>query len=68
MLLQTNDSDKLLSTRPYLRDDVEVGDERRLQDDGDVGRVEQLDGVAAVLAAVAGRLDRQVHAEALGRA
>ena len=49
----------------YLRDDVEVGDERRLQDDGDVGGVEQLDRVAAVLATVAGRLDGQVHTEAL---
>lgn len=49
----------------YLRDDVEVRDERGLQDDGDVGGVEQLDGVGGVLAAVPRWLDRQVHAEAL---
>lgn len=36
----------------YLRDDVEIGDESRLQDDGDVGCVEQLDGIAAVLTSV----------------
>ena len=48
-----------------LRDDVEVGDERRLEDDGNVGRVEEFDGIAAVLATVAGRLDGQVDAEAL---
>ena len=49
----------------HLRDHVEVGDEGTLQDDRDVAGVEQLDGVAAVLAAVTGRLDRQVDAEAL---
>ena len=48
-----------------LRDDVEVGDEGALEDDGDVGGVEELDGVAAVLATVARRLDRQVDTEAL---
>ena len=48
-----------------LRDHVEVGDEGALQDDRDVAGVEQLDGVAAVLAAVTGRLDRQVDTEAL---
>jgi len=42
----------------HLRDDVEVRDESTLQDDGNIGRVEQLDGIAAVLAAVASRLDR----------
>ena len=36
-----------------------------MQDDRDVAGVEQLDGVAAVLAAVTGRLDRQVDTEAL---
>ena len=49
----------------HLRDHVEVGDEGTLQDDRDVAGVEQLDGVAAVLAAVTGRLDRQVDTEAL---
>ena len=51
----------------HLGDDVKVGDERRLQDDGDVGGVEQLDGVGVVLTTVAGRLDGQVDPEALGR-
>jgi hypothetical protein len=51
--------------REHLGDHVEVGHEGGLQDDGDVARVEQLDGVGAVLAAVPGRLDGQVHAEAL---
>lgn len=36
----------------HLRDDVEVGDQGRLQDDGDVGGVEELDGVGVVLATV----------------
>lgn len=38
-----------------------------MQDDGHVGCVEELDGVGRILAALAGRLDRQVHAEALQR-
>ncbi len=41
----------------HLGDHVEVGHEGGLKDDGDVARVEQLDGVGAVLAAVPGRLD-----------
>ena len=51
----------------HLGDDVEVGDQGGLQDDGDVGGVEQLDGVGVVLTTVAGRLDGQVNPEALGR-
>lgn len=49
----------------YLRDHVEIGDERRLQDDRDVAGVEELDGVRAVLSTVARALDRKVDAEAL---
>ena len=49
----------------HLGDDVEVGDQGGLQDDGDVGGVEQLDGVGVVLTTVAGRLDGQVYPEAL---
>ena len=49
----------------HLRDDVEVRDERRLQDDGDVGGVEELDGVGRVPATVADRLDREIDTEAL---
>lgn len=49
-----------------MRDDVKIGDQCRLQDDGNIGGVEQLDGVSVVLAAVACRLDGKVHSEALG--
>ena len=37
----------------HLGDDIQVGDQGRLQDDGDVGGVEELDGVGVVLATVA---------------
>ena len=49
----------------YLRYEVEVGDKGTLEDDGDVGRVEQLDGVGAVLATVACTLDGQIDSESL---
>lgn len=49
----------------HLRDDVEVGHQGRLQDDGDVGGVEELDGVGVGLATVTRGLDGQVHPEAL---
>lgn len=49
----------------HLRNDVQIGDEGRLQDDGNVGRVKQLDGVGRILAAITGRLDGQVDTEAL---
>ena len=49
----------------HLRDDVQVGDEGRLQNDGNVGGVKQLDGIRGVLTAIAGTLDGQVHAESL---
>ena len=48
-----------------LGDDIEVGDEGALQHDGDVGGVEELDGVGAVLASVTSTLDRKVNSEAL---
>ena len=51
----------------YLRNDVEIGDQGGLQDDGDVGGVEELDRVRRVLTTVASRLDWQVHAEALNQ-
>lgn len=50
----------------YLRDDVEVGHQGTLQNDGNVGGVEQLDGVRRLLASVTSRLDGQVHTESLG--
>lgn len=53
--------------RKHLGDDVKIGDQCGLQDDGNIGGVEQLDGVSVVLAAVARRLDGKVHSEALGR-
>lgn len=49
----------------HLRDDVQVGHKGRLEDDGNVGGVEELDGISVVLATVTGRLDGQVHPEAL---
>lgn len=49
----------------HLRDDVEVGHQRRLQDDGNIGGVEKLDGIGVVLATVTCRLDGKVHSEAL---
>ena len=36
---------------------VEIGDQGGLEDDGDVGGVEELDGVAAILASVPRALD-----------
>ena len=53
---------------PYLGDDIEVGDQGTLQNDGDVGGVEQLDGVGGVLAPITSTLDRQVHTEPLQHA
>lgn len=49
----------------HLGDDVEVGDESGLEDDWNVGGVEELDWVAAVLSTVAGRLDWEVDTESL---
>lgn len=49
----------------HLGYDVQIGDQRRLQDDGNVGGVEELDGVGVVLATVAGGFDWQIHSESL---
>ena len=49
----------------YLRDDVKIGDQCGLKDDGDVRSVEKFNGVAAVLSTVASRFDGQVYAESL---
>ena len=51
--------------REHLRDDIEVRHERGLQDDGNVRRVEELDGVRRILATVASRLDGEINAETL---
>mmetsp|Transcript_44817 Transcript_44817/g.142710 ORF Transcript_44817/g.142710 Transcript_44817/m.142710 type:complete len:313 (-) Transcript_44817:240-1178(-) len=48
-----------------LGDEVEVRHEGGLEDDGHVGRVEQLDGVRLLHAAAALGADGEVHAEAL---
>lgn len=37
----------------HLGDNIQIGYQGRLQDDGDVGGVEELDGVSVVLATVA---------------
>ena len=55
-----------MTSHSDLGDDIEVGYESALQHDGDVGGIEELDGVGAVLPAVASTLDRKVHSEALG--
>lgn len=62
---QVNQEVSTETSRQHLRDDIEVGHKGRLQDDGNVGGVEELDGVSVVLATVAGRLDGQVDPEAL---
>ena len=49
----------------YLGDDVQVGDKSRLENDWDVGSVEELDRVAAVLSTESGRFDGEVNSEAL---
>lgn len=49
----------------HLGDNVQVGDQGGLQDDGNVGGVEELDWVGVVLATVASWLDRQIHPESL---
>lgn len=51
--------------RKHLGDDIQVGHQGRLEDNGNVGSVEQLDGVGVVLATVASRFDRKIHSEAL---
>lgn len=48
-----------------LRDEVQVGDQGRLQDDGHVGGVEQLDLVVLLHAAALLVADWQVHMEPL---
>lgn len=50
-----------------LRDEVQVGDQGRLQNDRHVGGVEQLDGVLLLLAPPLLAADGQVHPEPLQR-
>ena len=62
---QTDEEAAVPATREHLGDDHQVGHQRGDDDDGRVRRVEQLDRVDALLAAVLRVLDRQLHAEAL---
>ena len=48
-----------------LADEVQVGHQRGLQDDGHVGGVEQLDGVRVLLPARPPAAHRQIHPPAL---
>lgn len=48
-----------------LGEEVEVGDKSGLEDDWDVGGVEELDGVGGVMSADFGVLDCEVDSEAL---
>lgn len=48
-----------------MGDDIKVGNQCGLQDDGNIGGVKQLDGVCVILSTVACRLDWQVNSEAL---
>ena len=52
--------------KTYLRNDVKVRDQSTLQDDGNVGGVEQLDWVGGLLSTVTGMLDGEVHTKTLG--
>lgn len=54
-----------VSLEQQLRDEVEVGDQGGLQDDGHIGGVEQLDGVVHLLAAGALGAHGQLDFEAL---
>lgn len=49
----------------YLWDDVKIWDESALKNDGNVGGVEELDGIAAVLSSVTSWFDWQIDTEAL---
>lgn len=53
------------SSGEHLRDDVQVGDKSRLEDDWDVRSVEKLDGVGGVLASVSDGFDWEIHSETL---
>ena len=62
---ELNEEVTTISLVQELRDEVEVGNQRRLQDDRHVGCVEELDGIVRNVATVLLRLDRQIDAEAL---
>lgn len=54
---QVNQEIATEACREHLGNNIQVGNQGRLQDDGDVGGVEELDGVSVVLATIACRLD-----------
>ena len=49
----------------HLRNDVKIGDQSALKDDGNIRGVEKFDGIRRILSPVSGWLDGQVHAESL---
>jgi len=49
----------------YLRDNVEVGDESRLENDWNIRSVKEFDGVRRVLSTIASGFDGQIDAETL---
>lgn len=48
-----SDFQKSIKHNSYLRYYIEVGDKGRLQDNGNVGSIEKLDGVRGILSSVA---------------
>jgi len=49
----------------HLGNDVEIGDQSALKDDGDVGGVEEFDGIRRILSSISSGLDGQIDAESL---
>lgn len=64
MTIQTTGVD-IESLLPYLRNEIEIGDESRLENDWHVGGVEELNGVRALLATSILGPDRKHNSEAL---
>ena len=49
----------------HLRNEVKVGNQSRLQDDGDVGGIKELDWIGSLLSTVTSALNRKIHTETL---
>ena len=62
---ETHEDVILVALVQHLREEVQVRDEGGEQDDGHVARVEELDGVRALLPTEVLVLERQLHLEAL---
>ena len=52
-------------TGSYLRDEIKVGNKSTLENDGDVGSVEELDRVRTILATITCTLDGKIDSEPL---